>query len=135
MKILGFQYKKMNSEKNTSDLEGVKIETSLNIDSILENPSKNVPKGEVFLDISFNSIINYSKEIAKIEIGGLLIISVESSVGKEILKKWKKKEIDEEIRANIFNIIITKTNIKALEIEDTLNLPPHFRMPYFSPKK
>ena len=125
----------MNSEKNTSDLEGVKIETSLNIDSILENPSKNVPKGEVFLDISFNSIINYSKEIAKIEIGGLLIISVESSVGKEILKKWKKKEIDEEIRANIFNIIITKTNIKALEIEDTLNLPPHFRMPYFSPKK
>ncbi len=129
MKLVGFTYDKISAEKYTTELKDLKIETSLNIDSIEENPAKSPNPDIKFLNFSFTSSINYSKKIAKIELVGKMVLSVDSSLAKNILKDWKKKELKDEVRFSVFNGILEKTNIKALQLEEELNLPPHFRLP------
>lgn len=135
MKFVGFNYNKISAERVLDSLEGLKIESSLNIDSIRENPSKNPDKSISFLDVYFTSKINYSKNIAKIELKGKVIISIDSKTGEEVKKKWEKKELVEEVKYPLFNFILTKASIKSLELEENLNLPPHFRLPQVSPEK
>lgn len=135
MKFVGFNYNKISAERVSESLEGLKIESSLNVDSIKENPSKNPDKSITFLDIYFTSTVNYSKNIAKIELKGKVILSVDSKIGKDVKEKWEKKELVEEIKYPLFNFILTKTGVKALELEDNLNLPPHFRLPQVAPEK
>ncbi len=129
MELVGFNLTKLRAERFSMNFKDLKIETSINIDNIEEN--KIIPKKEGinFLNVTFNYIIDYSKKIAKIELGGRLILSVDSKLSKEILKKWKKKELKEEIKLSIFNGILIKANIKAVQIEDELGLPTHFRFP------
>jgi len=135
MRVVGFNYTKIFAEKYTNDFKDLKIETSLNIDSIEENSSKLPDKKITLLDFNFTSSINYSKNIAKIELSGKMVLSVDSKVADEVLKNWKKKELKEEFRLAVFNGILNKTNIKSLEIENELNLPPHFRLPSLVPQK
>jgi hypothetical protein len=64
---------------------------------------------------------------------GNLIISIESKESKEVLKQWKDKKLPEEFRLNIFNVILKKVSLKALQFEEELNLPPHIPLPSFKP--
>lgn len=129
MKLMGFNFTKINIEKISSNFEKLKINTSINIDSIEERKVGSVKSNDIFLDIKFNYLINYDPEIAKIELSGKIILSVEEKLGKEILKDWKDKKLKEEIRLTLFNAILRKSNIKALQLEEYLNLPPHFNLP------
>ena len=56
-------------------------------------------------------------------------MSVDPRIAREVLKGWKDKENLEEFRMFMFNVILRKSNIKALELEDELNLPPHIPLP------
>ena len=44
-------------------------------------------------------------------------------------KGWKDKEIPEEFRIAIFNIILRKASVRALQLEEELNLPYHMPFP------
>jgi len=48
---------------------------------------------------------------------------------KEVLKKWKDKEIPEDFRLVLFNIILKKSSLRALQLEEEMNLPTHFPLP------
>jgi len=50
-------------------------------------------------------------------------------MAKEVLKGWKDKETTDDFRIFLFNIILRKSNIKALQLEDELALPPHIPLP------
>src|SRR3989339_749123 len=84
MRVVGFNYTKIFAEKYTNDFKDLKIETSLNIDSIEENSSKLPDKKITLLDFNFTSSINYSKNIAKIELSGKMVLSVDSKVADEV---------------------------------------------------
>ena len=129
MKLAGFQYTKILGEKYSQNFEGLKIDSSLNIDSIEESEVKPSNKELIFLEVDFTSTVTYSKKIAKIELGGKMVLSIDSKEGKEALKSWKKKKLEGDFKKTIFNIILAKTSIKELGIEEDLNLPPHFRLP------
>ena len=60
---------------------------------------------------------------------GGIVISAENKEAGEILEKWKEKELSESFRLFLFNFILNKTGIKALQLEDDLNLPYHLPMP------
>ena len=54
----------------------------------------------------------------------------------EMVKGWKKeKKISPEIIQGLFNTIIARSNIKALQLEQDLNLPPHLPMPKLTREK
>jgi len=127
MKLINFVFTKISAERFSPEMKQVKINTSINIDSIEENSDKK--NLETMMTLSFNYTINYSENLATINLSGKILLLVESKKAKEILKKWKNKELDETLQEPIFNFILSKSNIKALQLEDELKLPPHFKLP------
>jgi hypothetical protein len=60
----------------------------------------------------------------------------ESGKNKKILEEWKKdKKLNEEISALVFNTILARCNVKALNLAQDVGLPPHFRLPLVRPKQ
>ena len=137
MKFINFNLTKVFGEVFSAPTQDFQVDSSLNISSIEENPYASKKEGSIFLNINFNYVVEYVKKIAKIEIAGRLVVLAEDALGKEILKQWKKKALNEPLKLEMFNAILTKTNIRAIQVEDELGLPPHFKLPSLSksPKK
>ncbi len=135
MKLIGFNFTKISVDKIGKVTKDLKIDTSINIDSIDEVKNEMIKSKDTFLNLKFNYKINYKPEIALIELSGNLAISVDSKLGKDILKDWKNKKINDETRIILFNAILKKSNVKALQLEEEMNLPLHFQLPSIKPKK
>jgi hypothetical protein len=129
MRLIGFTYTKISIEKNSNNFKDLKIETSMNIPSIEEAKTDIFAQKDSLLNIKFENEIVYKPNIAKISFEGNLLIAVDPKQSKEILKKWKDKKIDQDVRLAILNVILRKTNIKAIQLEEEMNLPHHFRLP------
>jgi len=133
MKIIGFNLNKILVEKKENFQGNIEINQNIDIKEISEN-SIPITKEDI-LKIDFSFLINYSNNIAKLEFEGLLMIIPEKNELKEILKNWKDKKISDEIRAPLFNFIMSKCNVRALSLEDDMNLPYHIPMPKINPPK
>lgn len=123
---------KMSIERKEQIETELKISQNIDIKDIIK---EKIPiSNEEALKISFNFIIDYSGDFAKIEFKGNIIILPEKEEAKKILKSWKDKKFTDEFRVPLFNFIMSKCNIKALGLEDELFLPLHIQMPRISPK-
>jgi hypothetical protein len=133
MKLISFKFKKIQIEKLSESFKNVKVNTKIDISNIeqIESPALN---NESILKIKFNHKIDYDPEIAKIELGGETLLVVEEDKVKEIIDAWKNKKMSEDFRIVLFNIILRKTNIKALELEDQMGLPLHVPLPTLKKK-
>lgn len=131
MRLMGFNFTKMNLEKMSDNLKDLKITTGIDISDIREAKSDFFKSLEEMVAVSFEYTINYEKDVAVLKFQGSLIVSVESKQAKEILKQWKDKKIPEEFRLSVFNIILRKASLKALQFEEEFNLPPHIPLPSF----
>lgn len=129
MKLIGFNFTKISIERINQIKEPPKINTSINIPQIKEIESELFKSKETPLEINFTYNIDYNPDIAKISFEGNLIILTNSKDSKELIKDWKSKKISNEFRTTIFNIILKKANIKAIQLEEELNLPTHFQLP------
>ena len=127
MKLVSFNFTKISYEKMNSNLDGLKINSSMNIESI-EEP-KNSKLKESFLLIKWNYSIDYNPSIANFSFSGTIVINEDSKNVKDILKDWEIKKLNPEFNMAILNLIIKKVSIKALQFEDEFNLPTHFKMP------
>jgi len=135
MKLVGFNFSKMNLEKITDNLKGLKITTGINILGINEVKSDIFSSLEALVAIKFEYSVNYEPNIAFLKFQGSLIFSISYEESKEILNSWKDKKIPENIRLKIFNIIFRKSSLKALQFEEDFNLPPHILLPSFKSKE
>ena len=81
------------------------------------------------IGVSFIYILNYSPNIAKIEFKGNILLSLPEDKSEEIIKKWKEKKLPEEFKVSLFNIILKKSNIKAIQLEEELGIPIHLPLP------
>lgn len=133
MQIIGFNLIKISAERKEKQQGKLEIKQNINIDDISEDKI-NISKEEV-IKITFSFNVDYSPDFAKLEIKGQTVLLPGKDEAKEIFKEWKKKQIPEHFRIPLFNFIMGKCNIKALELEDELNLPLHLPMPRLSPKK
>jgi hypothetical protein len=129
MRLLGLGFKKIEIERFSESYKDLKINTNINISSIEKENSSLIKGKEEILKIRFTYTIDYEPEIAKIEFNGEIFLAIESKKHKEILKDWENKIISKELRVPLFNIILRKSNIKALQLEDEMNLPLHIPLP------
>jgi len=131
MKIIGFNFTKINAEKlkESFDIGELKIKTSIDVSEIKEVKTSLLKTKNKVLEIDFSFIIDYEPEIAKVDLKGKLFTSVEPKLSKEVLKKWKKKKTPDDFRNLLFNIILKKSTLKALSLEEELNLPLHMPLP------
>lgn len=133
MKYMGFNFRKISIERKEEGSGELKINTNIEIKDLEKAHSEILPSGEEIIIVRFEYNIDYLPNYAKIEFKGDIILSIESKKAKELLDDWKDKKIKEDIRVGILNIILKKANIKALELEDEMNLPLH--MPLFKIKR
>ncbi len=135
MKLLGITFFKLDLEKKADSFKDLKLSTKLNILGIQRASSKLLNDSEIPIKIKFEYELNYDKEIASLKFYGHLLVSLSLLESNEILNKWEEKKIPEKFKSSIFNLIFKKCNLKALQFEEELNLPPHIPLPSFKIKE
>ena len=135
MKLIGFNINKISAEKLSSDFKGLKIENNIKIEEISSAKVDFFKKDEEIIQVLFDYSLNYNPNLAKLAFSGSLLLLMGEKEAKNILKQWETKKISEEIKLPLFNIILRKTNIRALELEDELNLPLHLNLPSLKAQK
>ncbi len=134
MRIIGFNFTKISIEKlkESSELkEQLKINTQIDVPELTEVKSHILKTKEEIIGAKFTYGVNYDPGFAKIELEGRILVAVEPKVAKEIFKQWKKKKMPEDFRLLLFNVVLKKSSLKALHLEEELNLPLHMPMPSF----
>jgi hypothetical protein len=129
MKILGFNLTKVSIEKFPGTNQDLKINTKIDISEISEVKSSFFKIKEEPIGVKFSYEIDYSPEFAKIEIKGVILLAVDPKIAREVLNKWKDKVIPEDFKVDVFNLILKKSTLKALELEEEMNLPLHMPFP------
>ncbi len=129
MRIIGFNFNKINIEKFSDKIEKLKINTNINISEIKEMELDLFKTKEQFIRVKFTYNIDYEPKIAKIELVGNIVFGAESKIAKDVLKQWEGKKIPEDFKIILFNVILRKSNLKALQLEEELNLPLHVSLP------
>jgi len=133
MRIIGFSLTKILVERQEKPNEKIQINQNINIKDITEEKIP-ITKDKA-LKITFNLTIDYSDNYAKLEFEGSVLVLPEKDEFKKFLDSWKDKKIPEQVRIPIFNFIMSKCNIKALNLEDEMTLPYHIPMPRITPKE
>lgn len=130
MQIIGFNFEKISAEREIPKevKDKLEINSNINIKDIIQEKVE-IVKDKLPLKFSFEFLITYNPQVAKILFQGFAILLFDKEKAKEILKKWKNKKIEDDIRIPLFNFILTKCNIRALQLEEELNLPLHIPLP------
>jgi len=130
MNLAGFNFNKISIEKFSDKVETLKIETNMDISDINKIESNFLKSNEELLKINFTYTVNYNPNLAKIELSGQVFIRTDSKKSKDILKQWKNKKLAEDFKMPLLNFILRKSNLKALELEEEMNLPLHIPLPH-----
>ena len=129
MKLVGLNFKKISVEKLADKAENVKVETKIDISEISTVKADLFKTRDEFLGVKFSYAINYSPNYAKIEFKGDLLISLDQKHAREVLKQWKDKKVEDDFKIFVFNAVLRKANLKAMQLEDEINLPLHIPLP------
>jgi len=132
MKIMGFNFKKLSIERMSDSLENLKIGTNIDISSIERVKPDFFRVKEDLLAVHFKYTVQYEPEIAKLELEGNILLAVEPKIAREVINEWKDKKLPDEFKLSLFNLIVRKSNIKAIQLEDEIGLPIHVPMPKIS---
>lgn len=126
MKFVGFNFTKINVEKTSDIFKDLKINTNIDVSNIEQLKNEIFKAKEELLGVKFKYGVDYGK-VGKIELEGNVLVSIESKEAKSIMKEWKNKKIPEDFKISVFNVILRKSTLKALQLEDEMNLPIHTR--------
>lgn len=129
MKLVNFNFKKISIEKISDSLENMKINSKINISEIKPLDSKFSNEKDTLITIVFSYGLQYTPNIANLEFEGKITLLEEKTKAKEILEKWKEKKMSDDFRVTLFNLILRKANVKALELEEEMRLPLHIPLP------
>lgn len=139
MKIIGFSVEEIQA-KRPFDMPKAAINTDIVFTNI-DKAKLDVLKDEDCLKANFKFSVIYkdpskkdSKETNEVSISGSILLMVTKDESKEFLKLWKTKQIPKEKIIPIYNYILRKCSVKALQLEEELNLQPHIPFPRISPQ-
>lgn len=127
MQIIGFNFTKISAERKGSPQGKLNIKMGINFSKI--EKEKALSLGQEVLRTEFEFNISYEK-VSNFDFKGAIYITSTPEKLKEIIKKWEKeKKIPEDIKVPLYNFVLTKCNVKALQFEEEFNLPPHIPLP------
>ncbi|MBS3152516.1 hypothetical protein J4230_03850 [Candidatus Woesearchaeota archaeon] len=134
MPIVGFGFDKIYGERKEFAKQ-VKIENNIKITSLKDAKIVIGKDEKVALRVEFDYTVRYEKAGTLQMLGNVLYFDNEEKI-KELKDKWKKDEkVPTDFGALIYNFIIVKTTIKALQLEEDLGLPLHISMPKITKKQ
>ena len=139
MVVVGFNLTKILVERKAFPKAQIKVSTKMNILDIKKEEIK-IPSNKDTLFFDFEFAIQYKSPtqkgiIAEIAFEGNIVYLSDPKETKDILKKWKKKQINPDLKIKILNTILAKCNVKALFLEEEIGLLPHLPLPRFKPRE
>ena len=135
MKVIGFNFDKISVEKLKDKTEKLNIKTNIDVFELNRIESDILKSKEDLIQAKFSYTVTYEPGYANIDLKGTALLSLEEKQAKEVLKEWKKKQMPEEFRVFLFNVIMRKASLRSIHLEDELNLPIHIPLPFLNPKK
>ena len=133
MQIIGFNFEKIEAERKKAPAGKIEINSNINIRAISQEKISMI-KDEDVLKFAFDFSVTYKPDVADVKFNGYVLATVDKKETKDILKKWKTKKIPENLRIFLYNFILTKSNLKALQLEEELGLPTHVPLPRIQPQ-
>jgi len=134
MQILGFNFEKIREERKAQLQGKLEISSQIDVNDIIQEKLE-IVKDQIPLKFGFDFTIKYKPDVAEVSLSGSILFVTDKDKAKDILKKWKNKKIDEDLKIPLFNFIMTKCNLKALQLEEELTLPTHIPFPKLAPQQ
>jgi len=130
MRIIGFNFKKVIVERKSDLKTKMEIKTHMDIKGV---EKENLDIAGEILRVFFIYNIDYTPDHAALSFEGSVLLKPDKKQNiSKILKEWKSKKLPEDMRLLIFNFVMTKCNLKALQLEEDFSLPPHIPLPRIS---
>ena len=137
MKIIGFNFTKMNASKERlAKFTNSSIHSNFEFTNLEKDSLDLIKEGEVLkLCFQFFTIYSQKKEIkdveekdkdAEVSFAGEVVLLVDKDESKEFDKTWKKKQIPEQMAEHIINVIFRRCMTKAISFQDELGIPSPF---------
>ena len=134
MKVIGFSIEEITAKK-IKEFKRYSINTDITFTNV-DKAKLDVLKDNEALKLNFKFAVNYkdaenkSEEVkSEVSILGSILLMVDKELSKEFLKLLKNKELPKEKMINLYNFILKKCSVKALQLEEDLNLQPHIPFP------
>ncbi len=133
MRVVGFNFTKISIESLKQITKGYKINTEIDVPEIKPMNLKGSPikAKEEIIEAEFIYSVKYDPDFVKIRLEGNILFSMDSKTAKDILKQWKNKKMPDDFKFFLFNMILKKSTLKALDLEEELNIPLHVPLPSF----
>ena len=128
MQVIGFNFEKIKAERKKDIKGNLEIKSNIELKEVTQEKLELVKDKDV-IKFSFLFSVNYKPDFADIILEGFVLVILEKEKIKEVLKRWKDKKVPDDIRLPLFNLILTKCNLKALQFEEEFGLPTHIPMP------
>ncbi len=130
MAVIGFNFNRINVEKNEAEKGKVNISNNVAIKNIEQKGISLGKDKQDALKFTFEFSSKYEPKLGAITLGGDVLYLTDSKKSKEILDNWKKdKRVPKEIMAGILNTVLARCNIQALILSQEVNLPPPIPLP------
>jgi len=132
--IVGFNFMKMDAERKAPLIGKININNNVGIEKVEEKELTLGSTKQKGIRFVFKFVTKYEdekkKEIGQISLGGEVIFVDKPENIKKVLKDWKeKKSLDKDMMTQIINAALGKSNVQALIMSQTVNLPPPIPMP------
>ncbi len=141
MQLIGFNFKKISAERFPNFKSNTGINTNINFLDI-DKEKIDILKELETIKISFHFSVDYGtntegkdEKDAQICFDGTILLSLDKEESKAIFKSWKKKQLPESMRLPLFNLILNKCSIRALQLEEEIGIPSHVPLPRIAKKE
>lgn len=126
MKLLTLKYVKIDAQRDIEYSGKIEVKQNIKIKSI--ERYKSINSREESVKVIYNFEVNYG-DLGHVIIEGLMFLSMDVKTQKNLIKNYENKKMDEPENITLMNIIIQKTSIKAITLEEEMSLPIHIKLP------
>ena len=134
MGVIGFNFTSMSGNASEKNMKGdININSTPSIESVEKHDLSSLGISEA-INIKFKFVTSYEPDAGEIKFEGDILYQVDDS--KKILKQWKDgNKMDDKVALDVLNTIFRRCLSKAVEMADTLRLPPPIRFPIVTTEK
>lgn len=134
MKLIGFNLEEI-SAKKTNEFKRSNISTDITFNDV-DKFKLDLLKDDETIKASFRFQVNYkdtdnqsNESKNEVVVAGSILLMVTKDESKEFIKAWKNKKLPEDKMLPLYNFILKKCSVKALQLEEDLGLQPHIPFP------
>ncbi len=136
MSIVSITFSKISAEKSKPIKGKVNVANNVAIKDIKKANFKMANVEQNSLRFSFEFTSKTEPEIGNITLEGDVVYILEKEKMESVLKSWEeKKPVQKDVITPVINAILKKSNIEALMLSQTMNLPSPVKLPSVDPSK